>query len=284
MTFFKNLLKVWNTALVLLLLAGCKPKIIQLKSPPHYDFSIEEPFKLDLKLKEISGIVWDRKRDEFIAHNDEKGVLYFLDKDPRVIKREFPFAGKGDYEDVALYKDMIFVLKSDGSLTKVVTDSSGKMVAMTAGELPLSGTNDFETLYFDESRNALIMICKNCFSDDKQTVSAFAYYPDSIGFEPTPVFRIDAELVRSLAPKKSSKFQPSAAAVHPVLKKLFILSSASNQLAIADLNGNVESVFVLRKKSFPQPEGLTFKGSGEMYISNEGISERGSLLRFPYKP
>jgi uncharacterized protein YjiK len=284
MIFFKKLPKGWNTALVLLLLAGCKPKIIELKSPPHYDFSKVYTDKFDIDLREISGIVWDRKKDEFIAHNDEKGVLFFLDKDTRIIKREFSFGGKGDYEDVAIYRNMIFVLRSDGLLKKIVTDSAGKMLALDAGKLPLSGTNDFETLYFDESRNALIMICKNCASDNKSTVSAFAYYPDSIGFDENPVFRIDADLVRSLAPKKTSKFQPSAAAVHPVLKKLFILSSASNQLAIADLNGIVESVYVLGNKLFPQPEGITFRNNGDMFISNEGVTSKGTLLKFAYLP
>jgi hypothetical protein len=157
-------------------------------------------------------------------------------------------------------------------------------MGVDAGKLPLSGSNDFETLYYDESRNALIMICKNCASDDKNTVSAFAYYPDSSGFDSKPVFTIDAEQVRNLAPRKSSKFQPSAAAVHPVLKKLFIISSASSQLVIADLNGNVESVFVLARKLFPQPEGITFKNNGEMYISNEAVSSKASLLRFSYIP
>ena len=67
-------------------------------------------------------------------------------------------------------------------------------------------------------------------------------------------------------------------------KKLFIISSAANLLVIADLNGKVESVFELGKKMFPQPEGLTFKSNGDMYISNEGVTARSTILRFVYKP
>jgi uncharacterized protein YjiK len=261
-----------------------------VKSPPHYYFKEGSMFvdKLDLKLKEISGVVYDAKSNEFICHNDEKGVVYFLDRETKMIKREADFAGKGDYEDIALVKGSIYILRSDGMLTKILTDSTGKSFGVEVGKVPLAGTNDFETLYYDDNRKALIVICKNCQSDTKKTVSAFAYYPDSSGFESRPVFVINAEEVKRLwdAEKlpKTSHLQPSAAAIHPVLKKLFILSSASNQLVIADTDGNVESVFLLDKKLFPQPEGITFKNNGDMYISNEGVTSKGTLIRFSYRP
>jgi uncharacterized protein YjiK len=90
--------------------------------------------------------------------------------------------------------------------------------------------------------------------------------------------------VKELSPRETSRFQPSAARIHPVLKKLFILSSASNQLVIADPNGNVEGVYMLAQKSFPQAEGLTFKTNGEMFIANEAVSSKAALLKFRYIP
>lgn len=255
-----------------------------MKSPPHYNFSTVYTDKLDLKLKEISGIAYDSKNNEFLTHNDEAGRLFTLDRETKMIKAEIHFAGKGDYEDVAIANGIPYVLRSDGMLTKIVKDSAGKYYGLEAGKIGLSGTNDFETLYYDAGRKALIIICKNCAMDDKKSVSAFAYYPDSIGFDNKPVFTINAEEVKKLSPVKTSKFQPSAAAIHPVLNKLFIISSASNLLVIADLDGNPEFVFYLSKKLFPQPEGITFKNNGDMYISNEGVASRGTLLKFIYKP
>jgi uncharacterized protein YjiK len=265
-------------------LSACKHKVSVMKSPPHYNFSVVHEDKLDLKIKEVSGIVWDTDNNEFLSHNDESGKLFFLDRETKIIKSEIQFAGKGDYEDVAMANGIPYVLRSDGMLTKVIKDSAGKYFGVEAGKIGLSGSNDFETLYYDAKRNALIMICKNCAMDDKKSVSAFAYYPDSIGFDNKPVFTINAEEVKNLSPVKTSKFQPSAAAVHPVLNKLFIVSSASNLLVIADLDGNPEFAFYLSKKLFPQPEGITFKSNGDMYISNEGIASRGTLLKFIYKP
>jgi uncharacterized protein YjiK len=266
-----------------LLMVSCKPKKFIYKSPPHYNFSQGLPLKLDLKIQEISGVVWDNHKDEFIAHNDEKGRLFYLDKNNAGIVKEFEFsAAKGDYEDIAIAKNDVYVLRSDGMLFRIVSDSSGSQKAFDLGKIELSGSVDFETLYYDPERNALIMICKNCSSDEKKVVSAYAYYPDSIGFVTKPIYSIDLAKVKELSPRETSRFQPSAARIHPVLKKLFILSSASNQLVIADTAGNIEGVYMLAKKLFPQAEGLTFKTNGEMFISNEGVSSKAELLKFNY--
>jgi len=241
--------------------------------------------ELGKHLHEISGMSWMKDQDMILAENDEKGDIFLVDfKNKKDDFKKIKFGGKGDYEDIAMVKNDLYVLKSDGTLFKIATDSSGKQTAGEVGKIELTGSNDFETLYYDSDKKALVMICKNCGQDDKKTVSAFAYYPDSVGFDTKPLYTIDASKVKELSPRSTSKFQPSAARIHPVLKKLFIISSASNQLVIADTNGNVESVYMLAKKIFPQPEGLTFKSNGDMYISNEGVASKGTLLRFAYIP
>jgi hypothetical protein len=291
MRFLKVSLTLSFSSLLLVIFStGCKqPKSRIIKSPPHYNFSQVQEIKIDLRLKEISGLAWDAERGEFLAHYDESGSLFLLDKETKAIKppSPFKFAGKGDFEDIAIYNGVPYVLRSDGMITKIIRDSAG-VRGIEAGKLAISGTNDFETMYSDTARKALIIVCKNCAMDDKGQVSAFAFYPDSTGFDNNPVFRIDAEKIKEMAAaaghKKTSKFQPSAASIHPVLQKLFIISSASSQLVIADLNGNAESVSELGKKLFPQPEGLTFKKGGDMYISNEGVASKGTILRFTYNP
>lgn len=264
--------------------SGCKGKVRVLSSPSHYNFSMGLAQKLEPKLLEISGLAWDTKSKFFLAVSDESDKLYFLDKENKIIKEEYVIGDKGDYEDVAILNGVPYILRSDGMITKFVKDSTGKAgVPIDIGTISLSGTNDFETMYADPGRNALVLICKNCKTDNDDAVSAFAFYPDSIGFDNKPLFVIDAKKVKELAPVKSSKFQPSAAAIHPIQQKLFILSSASKEMAIADLNGNIESVYRLSPKLFPQPEGITFQPDGDMYISNEGLRTRKpTLLKFEY--
>jgi hypothetical protein len=266
---------------------SCKPQKRVIKSPPHYNFSEVQEVKLDLKLREISGLVWDPVRDEFLAHYDEAGKLFVLDKATNIVTNEYEFGPKGDYEDIALYKGVPYILRSDGKLFRIDRDSAG-IKGVDAGKLAIGGTNDFETLYEDTARKALILLCKNCDEDGKAVVSAYAYYPDSVGFVNEPVYKIDATAVTSIITKKglkkTSKLQPSAARIHPVLNKLYIISSAASIIVVANLNGEVEDVFEIGEKRFPQPEGLTFKSNGDMYISNEGVSSKATILRFVYKP
>ena len=266
------------------LLSGCRQKVMVLKSPPHYDFSLPEETKLDLKLQEVSGIAYDSKRNRFFAIQDESGKLFLLNKETKEIDSIDVFGGKGDYEDIALVNGIPYILRSDGLIIRFNKDSLGKASGTEVGKINPGGDVDFETMYFDPDRKALVVLCKNCSVDEKTKVSAFAFYVDSTGFDPKPIYQIDKEAVKKLTTEKTSHLQPSAAAIHPVLKKLFILSSASSQLIIADLNGNVEGAYVLAKSLFPQPEGICFRQSGDMYISNEGGIKKATLFKFPYKP
>jgi hypothetical protein len=262
---------------------GPKPKII--KSPPYYSFKDVFTNKLDARLLEVSGIAWDSHIDKFYAHNDESGTLFILERETKSVMNAYKFAGRGDYEDVAIFRHIPYVLRSDGTILKILIDSvAGTARAIESPKLDITGSRDFETMYTDTTRNALIIVCKNCNVDDQSTVSAFAYYPDKNEFDTKPVYQIDASDVDELSPHKSDKFQPTAADIHPKMQKLFMISSPSRQLVIMDLNGNVEEVYELGKKLFPQPEGLTFKNNGDLYISNEGVKSKGTILRFEFKP
>jgi len=278
---FLNFRRVLLLALLLGGMSACKKKSTSLKSPPGYDFEKVATFKLELKIKEISGLVWDPVKNVFITHIDESGKLFYLNRDTKKIVGEFRFADKGDFEDIALVGETPYVLESNGKLFKVIEDTTTKtLTGIEQGKLEIDGKVDFETMYYDSARHALVMICKNCDIDNKATVSAFAYYLDSTGFDNKPLYTIDASKVEKMAPKETSKLQPSAARIQPNLKKLFIISSAANLLVVADLNGVVESVHWLKPKIFPQPEGLAFNKSGDMYIANEGVTSNATILLF----
>lgn len=263
-----------------ILWSACKPKTIVLKSPPGYNFQYHQSKKLESKLNEISGIAWDKKRNLFIAEQDEEGIIYLLDENEKRIMKSYVFGEKGDYEDIAMVDSTAYILRSDGTIFKFNIDSSQRGVELSKLEIP--GQNEFESMFYDEDRKALVMLCKKCAIDNNSKVSAFAYYIDSIGFDAKPLFQIDLAAIQKLAPQKTSIFQPSGAAIQPKQNKIYILSATSRQLAVTSLNGNVEGVYALISSSFPQPEGICFRKDGAMFISNEGANGRASLLSFSY--
>jgi uncharacterized protein YjiK len=269
-------------SLLIVLAAGCKHKNKMYQSPPGYNFSVYDKKNLETDLREISGITWDRVRNIFLAIQDESGKLYMLDRESKKnIIPPLTFAGKGDYEDLAVIDTTAYVLRSDGTIIKCHNEGDG-VTGAEIGKLELQGPNDFESMYYDPNRKALVIICKNCASDKDDLVSAYAYYPERGGFDNKPLFQIDRKAVEKLTPMNKGKFQPSAAAINPRQQRLYILSSASKELAVTDLDGKVEAVYGLIGSIFPQAEGIAFRTNGDMYITNEGPTGKPTMLRFLY--
>ena len=94
----------------------------------------------------------------------------------------------------------------------------------------------------------------------------------------------DVKAIRTLLDDNRNEFKPSAAAINPIQKKIYMIASVGKVLVITDLLGKVEHAFPISPILFPQPEGLTFAANGDLYISNEmATEERATILRFPYK-
>ena len=279
----KRILRLALTlAIVIPLCISCRQRKTVLKSPPGYDFSQMEEAELNDELDEISGIAWDHRKNIFAAIKDERGRIYMLDKESKQITAQYNLAGTGDFEDLAFADSVLYMMESNGTLYRCDLDTGQSSAATKLGKLQIEGKVDFESLYFDSTRNSVVLLCKNCEIDDREFVSAYAYNLDSGAFSKEPIYRINVDSVKMISGKDARRIEPSAAAIHPITKKLYIISSGSNQLLISDLNGNVESTFVLAEKYFPQPEGLSFKRNGEMFITNEGGTGRASLLRMRY--
>jgi uncharacterized protein YjiK len=89
--------------------------------------------------------------------------------------------------------------------------------------------------------------------------------------------------VMNIMGKAKIDIRPSAAAIHPKTGDLYIISS-QDKLLIIMKDGVVKASYKLPKKTFRQPEGLTFAPNGDMYISNEAAEAIANILAFRYKP
>ena len=83
-----------------------------------YDISNPEEFDLIPDLKEISGMVPTLDNTALWAINDENGILYKLDFTGKVISAKW-FSKGGDYEDVATVDSVVYVMKSNGNLSRI---------------------------------------------------------------------------------------------------------------------------------------------------------------------
>ena len=281
---FKKLL-LYSSSVCLLGAANCTSKQEATdESPRGYNLNQPSVLKLPQALDEISGIVYYPKDRSVLAINDEVGWLYkiHLKEDPDIQK--WKYSNGADFEDLVLSDSTFYVLESNGNILKfkfVRPDSAASQEFI----FPAPGKNEFEILYHDPRENKLILLCKDCEIDNKNSLTAFSFDLDSMAYSPNPAFVINIKKIEDLLDEKRLRFKPSAAAIHPKTGELFIISSVNKVLVVADLNGVPKKVYKISPRLYKQPEGMTFTSNGDMIISNESADiGAANILFFKYKP
>ncbi len=252
-------------------------------SPKGYMMRRPEKTILDKKVNEISGLNYLQDEKTLIAIADDKKKIYKLSTKGEVEDYFDPELPSSDFEDVVKVGNTIFTLVSNGTIFEINNTDSG--ISTTNHPFWSTEKNDFETLYYDSTSKGLIILCKSCaFEKGKKQRTAFRFDISTRQFDRTPYFAISSGSVRDILKDGKVDFNPSAAAIHPVEKKLYILASSGHLMVISDLKGKVEQVYRLNPTFYPQAEGIAFASNGDMYISNEAKLGKPTLLKLSYKP
>ncbi len=267
-----------------LLTIGCRQKS---SNTPDYDLQHPEVTLLGNVLNEVSGICYDTKAGDsaLLAVVDSKKQVFQLEmKVPRLKDyTEKVLPSDSDPEDLVKLDSSIFVLLSRGVILEI-PDKAKDTTGIKSYALGLPGNNDFETLYYDPNVKSLVLMCKACDHERKAGIrTAYRFDLATRRFDSSSFYTIEKDAVKALMQDANAKFDPSAAAIHPINKRLYILSSAGNLLVIADNRGTVIEAFALSPDDFPQAEGIAFAPNGDMFISNEKKHGEPTLLRFPYQ-
>ncbi|NML19660.1 hypothetical protein HHL16_02190 [Pseudoflavitalea sp. G-6-1-2] len=272
--------RTFACVLVFLLFAGISGCTGQGKSfvpsIPGYDASLRKTVVLDKELLEISGMFW-LENGSIAAINDEDGKVFIVDpEDGDYHTRKF--GRKRDYEDIVQLDTFYFVLESNGNIHRVPMNV--KKVEEEF-EFPRSKRIEFESLYIDTSKQ-LILVSKEQ-RESKKGVLAYRFDPVTLTYSDTPVYSIRMKEIKTKLKNNNADFKPSAAAIHPLKQTLFIVASVGKAILETTLDGKVLNAYQLNPDQFPQPEGITFAPNGDMYISNEGVDGKATILKFPYK-
>ena len=259
----------------------------EFASPPQYNLNKPTIYKLPKALDEISGIAFPSDRNDIIyAIQDESGLLYEYDLENSRAK-EFKFAKKGDFEDVALTEELIIVLKSNGTLyTFPLSDVVSNNEANVQEIKDVLPKGEYEGLYMDNANRNLYVLCKNCGEDKEQKkTTGYVVNVDSKGqITRSGEFSINVKDIETMAKVEKIHFQPSALAKNKQTNEWYIISSANNAFVITDASWAVKAVYPLPKSSFRQPEGICFDSQNNLYISNEKANgSSGNVLKFLLK-
>ncbi len=277
--------------------------ILTIKQSKDY-YNFNSPNTIDILpnvLQEISGLtIIDSSTIACVQ--DENGILFFYDIKKHNIKKQIRFALNGDYEGITRVNKTIFVLRSDGILYEIKDFSATKLnVKVHTTKIPALNN---EGLCYDASKNRLLIgakgqINKNASFKDERFIYEFNLTTKSLSPEAaytinTVDFNLSAKLNGIILPQKKNKkgeivetgfkLNTSEIAIHPINKKLYILSAIDHCLLILNKNGTIDQVVALNPLLFNKAEGLSFFENGDLLISNEGQKGKPTLLKFNLKP
>lgn len=261
----------------------------------------EEIFEMPKELKEISGISF-YSETEFVAIEDETGDLFFYDITKKEVTEKRKFAGPGDYEDVAVAGDDIYVLESDGRIYEIKNFKSGNAKAEVI-KTELSEKNNVEGLAYDAKNNRLLLATKDHGLDkDKEDKDIYAFDLKTKTLNKTAVYALNIENIEAHfkgdAIEEASKsflkamgnhnmneiFRSSAVTIDPKTQNILVLSSINNIIAVLSPEGTILKMISLKGKEFRQPEGISFTPSGnKLYVSNEGRGKKGNVIEIKYE-
>jgi uncharacterized protein YjiK len=253
--------------------------------PSPTQFDLNHPYKITLpeELKEISGMEYYAKDTSVFAIVDDDGWLYKLFLKKNNSTRRWKFGKNKDYEDLQRVDSTFYVLSSSGDITGIRFDPAGDSVYTEKFKFPGEGSNEFESMYYDRKNGCLNLLCKDCESDKKATVSTWRFDLTTAVYSPTTLLLDVAPIAKALGVDKL-RFKPSATAIHPRTGELYIISSVNKALVIADTTGKVKEVYPLDPSLYKQPEGIAFTPAGDLLISNEvNLGEYATLLIFKNK-
>ncbi|MBT6004486.1 MAG: hypothetical protein HN778_07745 [Prolixibacteraceae bacterium] len=282
-----------------------KQLTIESLNEDNFAYNLKAPndiYFLPNNLKEISGISF-YKKNQIVCINDEKANIYIFDTEKREIISKYDFGKKGDYEDIAVVKDDVFILRSDGTLFKVENFETNQRKTTKIKTL-LTKKNNTEGLFFDENTNSLLIACKNSPSINKnepfegfKAIYRFDLNTNTLIEKPEYLVnfsKIDSLKVTGAVQKlfiktakqlkfvgDGNRFHPSGLGIHPIEKdKIYVISSLGKWLIVMSISGEIINFFELDKQIFSQPEGICFSENGDLYISNEGKNGKANILQF----
>jgi len=296
--------------LLLLLFSACGPAAPPADDPvlPDYDFRYDlatpdQTIRLPGRLEEISGLGLLADGRRLVAIQDEKGIVYEIDRDSGEVLRETVFWKDGDYEGIEVVGEEVYAVKSSGTLYRIRNLGAPDQTVVKFNDQLGSG-NDVEGLAYDSVRHRLLLACKGSAGDGEKyrfKKAVYAFDLATMAIDSLPVYLISLEdvqaylgtspTVRKLEKlieyfsldKSEFVFSPSGIAIHPYTGHVYLTSSVGKLLMVLDTDGQILHIEKLKKSVHPQPEGICFDRDGDLYLCNEARGGKATIHRFHYQ-
>ncbi len=268
--------------------AGCASAQSSTGALSHYDpqGQVSQRLELPTELAEVSGLAYTPD-GRLLAHGDEQAVIYQIDMARGPVKR-FSIGGAGgpllgDFEDIQVVGDRIFLVTSGGEIIEAREGADGTTTAPVRRSRGLGGTCEVEGMSWDEGSGSMLLLCKQAKGKQwKDKVVILAASPETGEFEAEPRLIIpEAELRRVTGAKG---FSGSAITRHPRTGTYLMVAGPQQVYAEIDSTGTVLGGGKLPADRHRQPEGLAIAPDLTLLISDEAAKETATITGYAYRP
>jgi hypothetical protein len=168
----------------------------------HLDGTPAARIELPAELAEVSGIAFTGD-GRLLAHGDEQAVIYQIEYPSGKMVKRFAIGDAGgpllgDFEDIQVVGDHVFLVTSAGALVEAREGRAGETVPVLRRTRGLGGACEVEGLSWDEGSSSMLLLCKRTQGKRwKDRLVILAVNPATGEFEPEPRLTVDyAELER----------------------------------------------------------------------------------------
>jgi hypothetical protein len=251
----------------------------------HYDLAGTPSVRIELphELAEVSGLAFTED-GRLLAQGDERAVIYQIDLPSGKVAKRFAIGDAGgplygDFEDIQVVRDRVFLVTSAGVLIEAREGRDGETVPVVRRTRGLGGACEVEGLSWDQASSSMLLLCKQAQGKHwKDKVVILAVNPSTGEFEPEPRLTVShADLKRATGVKG---FAGSAMVRHPRSGSLILVSGPTHAYAEIDASGQVLGGGKLVAKRHRQPEGLAIAPDLTLLISDEAAGAKATITGY----
>ncbi len=254
----------------------------------HYDLAGPASLRIALPadLAEISGLAYTPDGRLF-AHGDEQAVVYQIDPARgRPVKR-FAIGGpggplRGDFEDIQVVGDRIFLVTSAGEIVEGREGADGETRPPVRRGRGLGGACEVEGMTWDPGSRSLLLLCKQAKGKRwRDQVVILAVDPETGEFEPEPRLVVSQVALQRVTGVRS--FAGSAITLQPRTRTYLMLAGPQRSFAEIDSTGKVLAGGKLVAARHRQPEGIAIAPDLTLLISDEAAGATATITGYAYR-
>ncbi len=244
-------------------------------------------FGLPLALAEISGVAFTGD-GHLLAHGDEAAVIWRLDLQRQRAAVHFAFGGggratRGDFEDIVVVGDRVFLLTSAGEVLEGREAPKGHISPVLRRSRGLRGVCEVEGMTWDPATRSLLLLCKEVRAKRwRGQVVIVAFSPDTGELEREPRALISEKQLHRVTGAK--RFNGSALTRHPRSGTFLLLAGPQRVYAEVAGDGTVLGGGRLDPSLHRQPEGLAIGPDLTLVISDEAAGGEPTVTGYAFVP